>query len=157
MFTISVTRKTPACSIKDADAPIDATLREQYPYQPLQFLRTPTTPITDLTGRTNGSRIKFDTRLNNSYDELKMRRKAEYLKYRGVTNAGYNLNKFSDIVNNQGRKSFSSAKLRQIALTSKVINCNGVVTYTLPTNAGIVDNNFKGYYLSNDVEFFNSL
>jgi len=157
MFTISVTRKTPACSTKDADAPIDASLREQYPYQPLQILRTPSTPITDLTGRTNGSGIKFDTRLNNSYDELKMRRKAEYLKYRGVTNPGYNLNKFSDIVKNQGRKRFSSAKLRQIALTSTVINCNGLVTYTLPTNAGVVDNNFKGYYLSNDVEFFNSL
>jgi hypothetical protein len=86
-----------------------------------------------------------------------MRRKAEYLKYRGVTNAGYNLNKFSDIVNNPGRKTFSSATLRQIALNSNVINCNGIVTYTLPTNAGVIDNKFKGYYLSKDVQFFNSL
>ena len=157
MFTTSVTRRTAACSLKDTEAPIDATLREQYPYQPLQLLRTPSTPITDLSGRTKGTGIKFDTRLNNSYDDLKMRRKAEYLKYRGVSNPGYNLNNFSDVVKNQGRKRFSSAKLRQIALTSTVINCNGVVTYTPPTNAGVVDNKFKGYYLSNDVEFFNSL
>jgi len=156
MFTVSVTN-TPACSIKDETVPNDASIREKYPYQPLKLLRTPAIPITDLTGRSKGTGVQFDTRLNNSYDDLKMRRKAEYLKYRGVTNPGYNLNNFSAIVNNPGRKRFSSATLRQIALTSETINCNGVITYTPPTNAGVVDNHFKGYYLSNDVEFFNSL
>ena len=158
MFTsVSVIKTNPACSIKDVNAPADASIREQFPFQPLQNLRTPAVPITDLTGRTSGTGIKFDTRLNNSYDDLKMRRKAEYLKYRGVTNPGYNLNNFSNIVNNPGRKRFSSATLRQIALNNQITNCNGIITYTLPTNAGVVDNNFKGYYLSNDVEFFNSL
>lgn len=159
MFPMSVIKTNPACSLKDPNVPIDAPIREQYPYQPLQLLRTPAIPIGigDLVGRTTGAGVVFDTKLNNSYDDLKMRRKAEYLKYRGVTNAGYNLNNFSDVVNNKARNRFSSAKLRQIALVSKTVNCNGIVTYTLPTNAGVIDNNFKGYYLSKDVEFYNSL
>jgi hypothetical protein len=157
MFTVSVISTTPACNTKDEDAIFNSRVRHQYPYIPLKHLRTPVIPITDLSGRSKGNGIIFNTRLNNTYDELKMRRKAEYLKYRGVTNAGYNLNNFSAIVNNPARKSFSSATLRQIALDNQTVNCNSVVTYTLPTNAGVVDNNFKGYYLSNDVEFFNSL
>jgi hypothetical protein len=157
MFTISVITKNPSCSLKDPTVPDNAPIIEQYPYLPLKNLRTPAIPIKDLTGRNTGNNIRFNTRLNNSYDELKMRRKAEYLKYRGVTNAGYNLNNFSDVVKNRGRNIYSSATLRQVALNNTTINCNLPVTYTLPTNAGVVDNNSKGYYLSKDVDLFNSL
>jgi hypothetical protein len=154
MFTTSVIRTTPACGLKDLSSSESAKVRHEYPYIPLKHLRTPSIPITDLN-RNKGLGINFDTL--NSYDELKMRRKAEYLKYRGLTNAGYNLNNFSAVVNNPGRKPFSSATLRQIALDNQTINCNGIVNITLPTNAGVVDNNFKGYYLSNNVPFFDSL
>ena len=157
-MTESVTTDS-ACSLRDPSVPIDASIREQYPYQPLQILRTRNIPITNLTGRSNGygKDLKFNTKLNDSYDDLRMRRKAEYLKYRGLTNPGYNLNNFSDIVNNPSRNIFSNAKLRQIALVSKTVNCNLPVTLTAPTNSGVVDNKFDGYYLSKNVDFYNFL
>lgn len=157
-MTESVTNDI-ACSVKDPNVPSDAPIREQYPYQPLQALRTRKIPITDLTGRSNGygKDLKFNTKLNDSYDDLRMRRKAEYLKYRGLTNPGYNLNNFSDVVNNPARNIFSNAKLRQIALVNKTVNCNLPVTLTLPTNSGVVDNKFEGYYLSKNVTFFQYL
>ena len=45
------------------------------------LIRTPGVPITTLDGRTTGTDISFNT---TSYEEYKMRRKAEVLQYKTI-------------------------------------------------------------------------
>jgi hypothetical protein len=162
---IEVTNTTNACYDADKIDPRNTTVN--YPYLGLIQLRTigsnkynPIIPITTLNGRTNGygGNLKFDSNalLFSTYDDFKMRRKAEYLKYRGVNNAGFKTNEFSSVVSNQARKTYSSAKLRQIALQNSNLTCNTTVL-TPPSNSGIRDPNFAGYYLSPLVQFKNYL
>ena len=164
--TIEISSTTNSCYDADKIDPRNSIIN--YPYLGLIQLRTvgankynPNIPITTLNGRTNGyaGNLKFDPNsiLFSSYEDLQMRRKAEYLKYRGVNNAGYKQNVFSNIVNNQGRKMYSSAKLRQIALTNSTISCGDSTVITPPSNSGIRDPNFAGYYLSPLVQFHNYL
>jgi hypothetical protein len=163
--TIEITSTTNACYDADKVDPRNSTIN--YPYLGLIQLRTvgankynPIIPITTLNGRTNGygGNLKFDenTLLFSTYEDLKMRRKAEYLKYRGVNNVGFKSNEFSSMVSNQARKIYSSAKLKQIASSNATITCNSAVL-TPPSNSGIRDPNFAGYYLSPFVQFKNYL
>lgn len=165
--TTIVTTETKANACYDADKIDPRNTTVNYPYLGLIQLRTvgsnkynPIIPITTLNGRTNGygGNLKFDSNalLFSSYDDFKMRRKAEYLKYRGVNNPGFKTNEFSSIVSNQARKTYSSAKLRQIALENANLTCNTTVL-TPPSNSGIRDPNFAGYYLSPLVQFKNYL
>jgi len=164
--TIDISSTTNACYDADKIDPRNTTVN--YPYLGLIQLRTvgsnkynPNIPVTTLNGRTNGygGNLKFDTNatLFSSYENLQMRRKAEYLKYRGVNNPGYKSNEFSNIVSNQARKNYSAAKIRELALTSTTISCNNAVVITPPSNSGINDPNFPGYYLSPLVQFRNYL
>lgn len=163
--TIDISSTTNACYDADKIDPQNTIVK--YPYLGLIQLRTvgankynPNIPVTTLNGRTNGygGNLKFDTNatLFSSYENLQMRRKAEYLKYRGVNNAGFKPNDFSNIVSNQARKIYSSAKLRQIASENATLTCNTTVL-TPPSNSGIRDPNFAGYYLSPLVQFKNYL
>lgn len=163
--TIDVSSTTNACYDADKIDPRNTTVN--YPYLGLIQLRTigsnkynPIIPITTLNGRTNGygGNLKFDSNLLlfSSYEDLQMRRKAEYLKYRGVNNPGFKTNEFSNIVGNQARRVYSSAQLRQIASENATLTCNSTVL-TPPSNSGIRDPNFPGYYLSPLVQFKNYL
>ena len=164
----TITNKTRPNTCFDEDKPDPRVTTINYPYLGLIQLRTvgankynPVIPITTLSGRTNGyaGNLKFDSNsiLFSSYEDLQMRRKAEYLKYRGVNNPGYKSNDFSNLVSNQSRKIYSSAKLRAIVASNSTISCNNNIVITPPSNAGIKDQKFAGYYLSPLVQFQNYL
>jgi hypothetical protein len=123
----------------------------------------PITPVTTIIGRLSGANIKFDPGNGTSYEELKMRRKAEVLKYRTSENsAGYTLNNkqsLSSIVRNGGSYHFSKARLNSILQNNcKVGVDNGApIVVSPPSNSGVNDTSIEGYYLNPYIPFFTSL
>ena len=126
-------------------------------YPGLVFLRTPNNlnKITSLAGRTNGTNVKFyDT--GPSYEDYKMRRKAEVLKFRNGVNApGVDTsgrNSFKDVV--KRGSNFSQAKLKQLLGE----NCtNTTLIISSPSKSGVYINNSPGYYLDTNVIYYPSL
>jgi hypothetical protein len=117
----------------------------------------------DITGRLSGNNIKFDDK--NTYEEYKMRRKAEVLKYRTGKNAtGYTMSAkktYSEIAKNGGN--YSQNRLNQI-----VNQANGIVPdkckfnlmnwkISTPSQSGVVDYKIPGYYLDPFVTYYPSL
>ena len=114
------------------------------------IIRTPGVPITTLNGRLRGNDISFNT---TSYEEYKMRRKAEILQYKTIeTNSQTNKKSYSNIVNN-GR-SYSQAQLKAIANTQQQ-NCP-IVEYPA-TNSGVNAEYKMKYYYNTKISYFPSL
>jgi len=144
-------------------------------FQPLIQLRTigsnpnnPIPPVTTLFGRGQGAQISFNVGLGSDYESLKMRRKAETLKYRNSNNnPGVTLTTkelFKNIVKYGGAYNFSKARLNQLLKDNNgTLPCNiGInngnpITITPPTNSGIHDPSFEGYYLNPYVPYYPSL
>jgi hypothetical protein len=124
----------------------------------------PIIPVTTLVGRSQGSQVKFDPGIGMSYEELKMRRKAEILKYKNLVNTpGVTYTKkqtFSNIVNAGGSYHYSKTKLLQLAREEScrnTINNGNPLEKTKPSNSGIIDPSFEGYYLNTNIPYYTSL
>lgn len=123
-----------------------------------------TFPITSLSGRSQGSQVKISPGTGLSYDVLKMRRKAEVLQYKNVeSNSGIVLTKkqlLSNVVNTGGSYHFSKAKITQLIneQNCKVGLDKGIpLEKSRPSNSGISDNEFEGYYLNTYIPYYPSI
>jgi len=128
----------------------------------------PIQPITTLVGRTQGNQIPFNIGLGSDYESLKMRRKAETLKFRNSNNnPGVTLTTkelYSHMVKFGGAYHFSKTRLKQLLKENNgTLPCNiGVnngnpIVITSPSNSGIHDSTFEGYYLNPYVAYYPSL
>jgi hypothetical protein len=128
----------------------------------------PIPPITTRVGRTQGSQIPFNIGLGSSYESFKMRRKAETLKFRNSqNNVGYtqtNKELFSHMVKYSGAYHFSKTRLNQLLKENNGqlpcdigVNNGKPITITPPTNSGIHDSQFEGYYLNPYLAYYPSL
>jgi hypothetical protein len=144
-------------------------------FQPLIQLRTigsnqnnPIPPVTTLLGRTQGNQIRFNFGLGSDYESLKMRRKAETLKFRNSkNNPGVTLTTkelYNHMVKFGGAYHFSKTRLNQLlkanngALPCDIgINNGNPIVVTPPSNSGIHDSSFEGYYLNPYIPYYPSL
>jgi len=124
----------------------------------------PIIPVTTLEGRTQGAQVKIDEGVGLSYEVLKMRRKAEILKYKNLDSiSGGTLTKkqsLSNLVNQGGSYQYSKAKIERLIREQNCIvglNVGIPAEKTAPTKSGIVDPKFEGYYLNTNVPFYKSL
>lgn len=124
----------------------------------------PVIPITTLLGRSQGSQVKILPGLGISYEELKMRRKAEVLKYKSseTSHIGSFTKKqnFSNLANNGGSYYYSKARINKLIKESNCkigVNNGSPIVKTPPTNSGIIDPTFEGYYLNPYVPYYPSL
>ena len=114
------------------------------------LIRTPGVPITTLNGRLIGTDISFNT---TSYEEYKMRRKAEVLQYKTIITQSQNKRmSFSNAVNNGS--SYSQAQLKKIANTQE-INCP--IVESPATNSGVNAEYKMKYYYNTNIRYFPSL
>lgn len=124
----------------------------------------PIIPVTTLVGRSQGSNVKIDAGTGMSYDVLKMRRKAEILKYKGIENkTGNTLTKkqqISNVINYGGSYRYSQAKINKLIQEQNCIlglNKGIPIEKTAPTKSGIIDPNYEGYYLNSYIPYHPSL
>lgn len=128
----------------------------------------PIPPVTTIVGRTQGNAIPFNIGIGSTYESFKMRRKAETLKYRNSTNnPGYTLtNKelYSNVVKYGGAYKFSKARLTQLLKENNGnlpcdigVNNGNPIVVTPPTNSGINDPTFEGYFLNPYLTYYPSL
>ena len=114
------------------------------------LIRTPGVPITTLDGRTTGTDISFNT---TSYEEYKMRRKAEVLQYKTIITQSQNKKmSFSSAVNNGGP--YSQAQLKKIA-NIQAINCP--IIKNPATNSGVNAEYKMKYYYNTNITYYPSL
>jgi len=114
------------------------------------IIRTPGVPITTLDGRLRGNNISFNI---TSYDEYKMRRKAEVLQYNTIeTTYQTKKTEYANIVNNG--KSYSQAQIKKIANTQQQ-NCP-IVEYPA-TNSGVNAEYKMKYYYNTNIKYLPSL
>ncbi len=114
------------------------------------LLRTPGVPITTLDGRLTGTDISFNT---TSYDEYKMRRKAEVLQYKTIINNSQNKKmSFSNAVNTGG--TYSQVQLKKLANTQS-INCP-IIAYPA-TNSGVNAEYKMKYVYNTNLTYYPSL
>jgi hypothetical protein len=106
----------------------------------------PIIPVTTLVGRTQGSNVPIDAGIGLSYDALKMRRKAEILKYKGIENkTGNTLTKkqqISNVINYGGSYRYSQAKINKLIQEQNcilVLNKGIPIEKTAPNKSGIID------------------
>jgi len=114
------------------------------------IIRSSGVPITTLNGRLRGNDISFNT---TSYEEYKMRRKAETLQYKTLeTTSQTKKTQYANIVNNG--KSYSQAQLKKIANTQQQ-NCP-IVSYPA-TNSGVNAEYKMKYYYNTTIKYLPSL
>lgn len=144
-------------------------------FQSLIQLRTigsnpnnPIPPVTTLLGRSQGNQIRFNFGLGSDYESLKMRRKAETLKFRNSTNnPGYTLTTkelYKNMVKHGGAYHFSKARLNQLLKANNGtlpcdigVNNGNPIVITPPSNSGIHDSTIEGYYLNPYIPYYPSL
>ncbi len=118
----------------------------------------------DLIGRTSGDNIKFNLGLSSSYNDYKMRRKAEILQYKSSINSnspGYvrtDSESFNTLVKGSNPNRYSKYRIKQILLNNEEINCNNIVGLP-PSNSGIWFNDTSpessdGLYLDKQVLYY---
>lgn len=127
----------------------------------------PIPPVTTLDGRLQGNQIPFNIGLGSDYESLKMRRKAETLKFRNSNNAGITLTTkqlYTNIVKNGGAYHFSRTRLNQLldANNGRLpcdigVNNGNPIVISSPNNSGINDSTFEGYYLNPYIPYYPSL
>lgn len=116
-------------------------------------------------GRLTGANVKFNIDNGPSYEDYKMRRKAEVLKYRNGINAPgiilSNKNNFNSIIKNKGN--YSSAQLKQIMLLNNgnipdnCIETDKIWVVSTPSQSGVHDYKTRGYYLDPYITYYPSL
>jgi hypothetical protein len=113
--------------------------------QPLIALRTGVNtqvPITDQTGRTRDERRLFDEGIK--YEDYAMRRKAEVLKYSKNSSSDSNSVTFSRLQNRRKIKNLDT------------LNSCPVRLYP-PSNSGVTDLVFPGYFFNKSVPYQSSI
>lgn len=118
-----------------------------------------------IIGRLSGQNIKFNTTIGPNYEDYKMRRKAEVLKYRNGTNApGISLSNrqsYNNIVKNGG--SYSSSRLKQVIaenngfIPEKCLATKRIWKISTPSQSGVPDYKTPGYYLDPYITYYKSL
>ncbi len=153
---------------------LNCTQDPQNAYEGLIKLRTTgnsiavRVPITSLEGRLTGQNVKFNTAdIGTSYEDYKMRRKAEVLKYRHGTNAPgivlTNKASYNNLVNNRTSNSYSSTRLKQIIeqnngnIPEKCLNQSRMWVMSTPSQSGVRDYKTPGYYLDPYIPYYPSL
>jgi hypothetical protein len=111
-----------------------------------QLVNTPGVPITSIDGRLNGNQITF---MNYTYNDLKMRRKAEVLKYL-PSNEITTKSKYSYTTKNNY---YSQAKLQQF-INRQTEDCPGKTSTS--SCSGVVGSN-NIYYLDPKIPYFPSI
>jgi hypothetical protein len=126
------------------------------------------TLATSIDGRITNSR-PFNQGLFSSYDNFKMRRKAETLKFRTNTGApGYvptDKQNYAQVVKTGGSSTYSSTRLRQLLAANNGVfpaNCQpggrNIIVLSTPTQSGVVgDHTTEGYYLDPFVTYYPTL
>jgi hypothetical protein len=113
-------------------------------------IRTPGVAITTLDGRLQGQQVTFDT---ISYEEYKMRRKAEALKFRPVVQSNKTYKSgYSVIAQNGGQ--YSQFNLRKIA-NATAVDCP-IISYPA-TNSGVRAEYKMKYYYNPNINYYTSL
>jgi hypothetical protein len=110
--------------------------------------------VTTLTGRSNGYRVPLGT---FSFADYKMRRKAESLQYKKNQNSLSTKQQFAKIASTtSGSYYYSSQDLTQKITAG--LNCPNLdVIPRPPTNSGIRDNKYPGYYYDVSVPYLPQL
>ena len=104
-------------------------------------------PITTLNGRLSGNNISFT---NYTYDELKMRRKAQILKH--ITEVNTNKKQsYSNLVNKTGY--YSRAQLVNF-LNNRTQDCPNQTSSS--SCSGVIGSNMN-YYLDTKVPYYSSI
>jgi hypothetical protein len=139
------------------------------PYEGLMSLRVngmnnDRIPITSIEGRRPGVKVPFNVGLSSDYEDFKMRRKAETLKFRnGLSATGYNRTaseRFSDYVKPAKGAGISRAHLQRILAENNGTipdNCipNNAIILSSPSKSGVRgDNKTPGYYLDPNVTYY---
>lgn len=134
-------------------------------------IQTPHVLTTTIVGRTSGNNIPFLTEtqgLYSTYEDYKMRRKAETLKYRnGASSTAYNRtasDNFANVVKTGGSYNYSSTRLLKIINQNKgtfPADCRpgsqDVIVHSTPSSAGIHDNQTGYLFLNPYVKYYPSL
>jgi len=111
-----------------------------------QVVNTPGVPITSIDGRLKGNQINF---LNYTYSDLKMRRKAEVLKYI-PSNENTTKSSYSYITKNNY---YSQAKLKEF-INRQTVDCPDKTSTS--SCSGVVGSNTI-YYLDRKIPYFPSI
>ena len=99
-------------------------------------------PITELGGRTRIDNNIFVNTL--TYEDLAMRRKAEVLQYNGNN------------TNDSQKRLFSKMQFRKKMRNVDTTNTCPTIIYP-PSNSGVIDMKFSGYYLNKNVPYYPSI
>ena len=111
-----------------------------------QLVITPGVPITTIDGRLNGRQINF---IKYTYNDLKMRRKAEVLKYL-PSNEITTKSNYSYITKNNY---YSQSKLKQL-INQRSADCPEKASSS--SSSGVIGSNTI-YYLDPNVPFYPSI
>ena len=111
-----------------------------------QVVNTPGVPITSIDGRLTGNQINF---MNYTYNDLKMRRKAEVLKYlpsnENTTKSKYSYTTKNNYYSQAKLKQFINRQTEDCPDRTSTSSCSGVVGSTTT------------YYLDPNVPYFPSI
>ncbi len=123
-------------------------------FAPLVLLRTMNPPIITRYGRTNGTKLNFNT---TSLDSYNMRRKAETLQYRKNQSHLSKRQSFATISKTiSGSYYYSNIDLLQRLEDN--LNCPNLdLMIKPPTNSGIHDYKSSGYYYDVKIPFLTQL
>jgi hypothetical protein len=123
-------------------------------FAPLVLLRTMNPPIITRDGRTNGTKLNFNTTSLNAYI---MRRKAETLQYRKNQSPLSKRQSFAKI-SQTGSGSYYYSNNDLLQRLEDNLNCPNLdLMLKPPTNSGIHDYKSSGYYYDVNVTYFPSL
>ena len=150
--TPSVTTRNPKCQLNYSNL---INLRNG------TTIDTPHILTTTIVGRNTGNNIKFlspSEGINATYDDFKMRRKAETLKYRhGISATAYTRtasDNFSNVVKTGGSSQYSSTRLSQLIRDNQGVfpdTCKpgykNVLVKSSPSSSGIRGSNSNSGYL----------
>ena len=115
----------------------------------------PTSRITTLNGRLTGTKVDLT---KFSFFDYQMRRKAESLQYRKNQSYLSKKQQYSKITKStSGSYYYSSKDITQL-LNSQNLNCPNLdVIVRVPTNSGVHDYKYPGYYYDANVPYLPSL
>jgi hypothetical protein len=105
---------------------------------------------TTLEGRQSGTKLNLNI---FSYSDYQMRRKAEILQYKKNQSPLSKKKQYSQISNSGG--SYSIQSLRKILDSENCPNSDSIVRP--PTNSGVYDYKYPGYYYDQNVPYLPSL
>jgi len=115
----------------------------------------PTSRITTLNGRLTGNKVDLT---KFTFFDYEMRRKAETLQYRKNQSYLSKKQQYAKITNTKGGSYYYSSQDVTQKLNSQNANCPNLdVMVRYPTNSGVHDYKYPGYYYNANVPYLPSL